>query len=213
MGNSPVRNNNPSVKPNAGERIAKFVTPESQGEAILSILPGVGKGISRLLTKSKTGSKILKKVGLQKLFTKSKTVKNKGFDFTKKSTHTPKPKPKLLGEGGVIRTTEPHLAANIKKPLDLTKPHTKHGGVSEKANVAWFGPKSRAGAYSKKGRQVFSANLQYSKPYHINVDQKWTNESLKKIKDKGYDIIIAGRDQYSQIPLDKNIIKNLKRIK
>jgi hypothetical protein len=122
-------------------------------------------------------------------------------------------KQKLLGEGGVIRTTTPELAGNITKPLDLTKPLTKHGSVSTEANLTWFGPKSKAGAYAQKNRQVFSANLQYSKPYHIPVDEKWTNESLKKIMDKGHDIIIAGKDQYSQIPLNKDVIKNLKRIK
>jgi len=139
----------------------------------------------------------------------------KGATSSKKTTKVVEPikKQKLLGEGGVVRTTKPELADNITKPLDLTQPLTKHGSVSEKANLAWFGPKSKAGAYTQKGRQVFSANLQYSKPYHIPVDKTWTNKSLQKIIDKGHDIIIAGKDQYSQIPLNKDVIKNLKRIK
>ena len=84
MGSSPIRQVDPPVESTTGEKIASFITPESPGEALLSVLPIGGKGISKWLTKSKTGSKILKKVpGLQKLFTPSTTVKNKGFDFAK----------------------------------------------------------------------------------------------------------------------------------
>ena len=46
-----------------------------------------------------------------------------------------------------------------------------------------------------------------------SIYRVWTAYKLKNLRGKGHDIIIAGKDQYSQIPLNKDIIKNLKRIK
>ena len=69
---------------NVGSDIADFITPESQGEAILGVLPVGGAGVSKWLTRSKAGKNVLSKVpGLSKLFTPSKIVKNKPIDFSK----------------------------------------------------------------------------------------------------------------------------------
>ena len=114
---------------------------------------------------------------------------------------------KLLTYKPVYRAVDPKLASNIKKPLDFTK-LGKHG---EPANIAWFGPNRKA--YAESGKQIFQANLRYKKPFHVSIDRVWTADKLKNLRGKGHDIIIAGKDQYSQIPLNKDIIKNLKRIK
>jgi hypothetical protein len=122
---------------------------------------------------------------------------------------------KLLGHKKVYRAVKPELADNIMKPLDLTlTDKVASNGVKRvqpEANLAWFGPNK--GAYDESGKQLFEASLKWKNPYHIDIDEVWSSEKLQKIKDAGHDIIIAGSDQYSQIPLDKNVIQNLKRIR
>ena len=86
---------------NTGKKIAGFFTPESVGEAMLGVLPVGGKGISKWLTKSKMGKKVLNKIpGLSKLFTKSKVVKNKPIDFSKSRDFSGKAK-QMQTTGGV----------------------------------------------------------------------------------------------------------------
>ena len=86
---------------NTGKKIAEFFTPESPGEAILGVLPVGGKGISKWLTKSKMGKKVLNKVpGLSKLFTKGEVVKNKPIDFSKSRDFSGKAK-QMQTTGGV----------------------------------------------------------------------------------------------------------------
>ena len=155
------------------------------------------------------------KLGIVKTFLKKhikkhvkKSVKKEVTKVTKR-IDAPK-KTKLLTNEPVYRSVDPSRASNITKPLDFTKVG-KHG---EPGNIAWFGPHKKA--YAESGKQIFQANLKYNKPYHVSRDKVWTGDMLKKIMRKGHDIILAGSKgskPYAQIPLNKDAIKNLKRIK
>ena len=98
-GLSPLKQEDDDTGGSAGEQIADFITPESVGEAILSVFPVGGKGISKWITKSKAGKQLLNKFpGLGKLFTKTKIQKNQPFDFSGKRDFSGKAKQMQVGD-------------------------------------------------------------------------------------------------------------------
>ena len=214
-------------------RVEKFNTTPIN-ETAASFLPGVGEVIDAKntltdLSKGDYGSAAANAAGFVLPFVPGSFVKSIVKKFSKNKPPNTIPSTRNIPEyklpvstqklletpKPVYRAVNPELADNIMKPLDLTLPNQVlpdgRTRVSPEANLAWFGPANRKGAYDASGKQMFEANLQYSNPYTINVDETWNNEKLQEIIDKGHDIIIAGDDKYAQIPLDKNVIKNLKR--
>jgi hypothetical protein len=74
-----------------GENIADFLTPDNPFIAMLDVLSGGvgGKGLSKYLTKTKMGKKLVKKIpGLSKLLEKTPSAKNQPVDFTKTKSFT-----------------------------------------------------------------------------------------------------------------------------
>ena len=116
---------------------------------------------------------------------------------------------KQLGTTKFVRHTDSKLSHNIKKPIDLSKKHTGKG----QRNLVWFG-KDQAGGYKYPGRETFTANFRFKKPVHFLTNKVFKNEELKDLINKGYDMVIMGKgDGAHYMPLDKNTIKNLKRVK
>tara|TARA_R100000781_G_scaffold84627_1_gene52079 strand:+ start:67 stop:867 length:801 start_codon:yes stop_codon:yes gene_type:complete len=75
----------------AGENIADFLTPDNPLIAMLDVLSGGvgGKGLSKYLTKTKMGKKLVKKIpSLSKLLEKTPSAKNQPVDFTKTKSFT-----------------------------------------------------------------------------------------------------------------------------
>jgi|TARA_Y100000296_G_C5107522_1_gene223358 hypothetical protein len=195
-----------------GEQIADFITPESPGEAILSILPVGGKGISKWITKSKAGKKLLSKFpGLGKLFTKTKIQKNQPFSFgggkVPKSLTAPKETKLLTGPEVQTRYGKENLKS-LFKPVDTKNFTTLPGGAKVPKNMTWFGPKGHRG-YAIPGTTKYEAYLTPKKIYTTDKPEIWTVERINRLKKEGYDVIQvkeAGKIIES-IPLDKDIIK------
>jgi len=197
-----------------GEKIADFITPESQGEAILSILPIGGKGISKWITKSKAGKKLLSKFpGLGKLFTKTNIQKNQPFDFgggkVSKSLIAPKETKLLTGPEVQTRYGKENLES-LFKPIDTKNFTTLHDGTKVPKNMTWFGPKKGSGGYSFPGAKKYEAYLTPKKVYTTNKPEVWSIERINKLRKEGYDMIqVKGFNNKvtESIPLDKDIIK------
>ena len=116
---------------------------------------------------------------------------------------------KQLGNTKFVRHTNPKLSHNIMKAIDLTKKHTGKG----ERNLVWFG-KGGADSYKYGGRETFTANFTFKKPVHFKTNKVFKNEELKNLLDKGHDMVIMGKgDGAHYMPLDKNTIKNLTRVK
>ena len=110
--------------------------------------------------------------------------------------------------------------SGILDPLDFGNTKTI---LNEQApeNLTFFAPNTWAfdGYQGAKG-SLFGANIIPKKPYMPYKGQVWDSKTIQKLIDEGYDAILPMygkgddiRDAHEIIPLDKNIITNLKKIK
>ena len=100
----------------AGENIADFLTPDNPLTAMLDVLSGGvgGKGLSKYLTKTKMGKKLVKKIpGLSKLLEKTPSAKNQPIDFTKTRSFTGG-----VDAGDVKWKSDIHMGDFYNKPLN-----------------------------------------------------------------------------------------------
>jgi hypothetical protein len=116
---------------------------------------------------------------------------------------------KQLGNTKFVRHTDPKLSHNIMKAIDLSKKHTGKG----ERNLVWFG-KGGADSYKYGGRETFTANFTFKNPVHFPTNKVFKNKELKDLLNKGHDMVIMGKgDGAHYMPLDKNTIKNLTKVK
>jgi hypothetical protein len=111
--------------------------------------------------------------------------------------------------------------STIMKPLDFENPRIYDSGKITPENLTFFSPNTWAyDGYSGLNGKLFGANIKPKNPYRPYKGQLWDVETVQKLIDEGYDAIMPHygrgddiRDAYEIIPLDKNIITNLNRLR
>lgn len=112
---------------------------------------------------------------------------------------------------------------DIMEPMEFPG-NVIRAGVPVPTKISWFTPSSTA--YSDVGSMTFQGNIVPKNPLYLNKNQIYSEEFMKDVMNKGHDaIIVRGRIdnkgplvddiRYAKevIPLYKDLIKNLERIR
>ena len=112
---------------------------------------------------------------------------------------------------------------DIMEPMEFPG-NVIRSGVPVPTKISWFTPSSRA--YSDYGSMTFQGNIVPKNPLYLDRNRIYSEEFMKDVMNKGYDaIIVRGRVnntgplvddiRYAKevIPLNKDLIKNLERIR